>query len=71
MPKRKMPKRKKEVPKQIIADNDFDANADTDIEMDASEMDDLSKSTKIPSLFRLSSRVASMKRRGYFYFYLT
>ena len=42
---------------------DSDAYADTDTEIDKSENAD-KKSTTLPSLFRLSSRVASMKRRG-------
>ena len=61
-----MPKRKKDSQVALSKpDNiDSDAYADTDTEMDKSESAGQTTTSKIPSLFRLSSRVASMKRRG-------
>ena len=63
-----MPKRKNNsktaAAKPAVVTIDSDAYADTDTEMDKSENVDQAGKSTLPSLFRLSSRVASMKRRG-------
>lgn len=46
-----------------MTDVEMDALADTDTE-DAVDEDVPQKNNSIPKLFRLSSRIASLKRRG-------
>jgi len=61
MPKRKLAKEEKTLP-STGDDGTNDAYADTDTEMDDQQVDQQEQQQS--NLFRLSSRVKSMKRRG-------